>query len=118
MKNKRLRNIILIAVLLTAAAILFPVLHRTASPGTQFEILLRGERLGLYALADDRDIPIEGICIVSVRNGTVFMKESNCPGKTCVHHAPVSNGGETIVCLPNQVVIRVLGSDADVDYVI
>ncbi len=42
-----------------------------------------------------------------IQNGQVFMRDGDCPHQICVRHAPISKKGETIVCLPNRVVIEV-----------
>lgn len=35
------------------------------------------------------------------------ITEASCPDKICVQHAPISESGQTIVCLPNKVVITI-----------
>ena len=44
------------------------------------------------------------------------MLEANCPDEICVHHKPISKNGETIVCLPNKVVVVIKnGIEREVD---
>ena len=47
--------------------------------------------------------------VVTVRDGKVFVSESDCPGKDCVHSGKISSSGAAIVCLPNRVEIRIAG---------
>ncbi len=47
----------------------------------------------------------EGILII--KDGEAYMQEADCPNQICVHHSPVSHKGETIVCLPNRVIIEI-----------
>ena len=35
------------------------------------------------------------------------MIEASCPDKVCVRQHPVSGQGESLVCLPNQVVVEI-----------
>ena len=38
------------------------------------------------------------------------MKEADCPDKLCVHQKAISAENESIVCLPNRVVVTVTNS--------
>lgn len=48
-----------------------------------------------------------GECIMVIEDGKVYMQEADCPNQICVHHTPISHRGETIVCLPNRIVIEI-----------
>lgn len=41
----------------------------------------------------------------------VDMIEADCPDQLCVLHNPISEVGETIICLPNKVVLEIKGSE-------
>ena len=44
------------------------------------------------------------------------MKSSDCRNQVCVNHAPISRSGESIICLPHKLVVRIQsGKEADVD---
>lgn len=45
-----------------------------------------------------------------IENDSVRMLEADCPDQVCVHTGPISKPGQTIVCLPNRVVIEITGS--------
>ena len=49
---------------------------------------------------------------VRVSGGQVEVLHSDCPGQDCVHSGPISRAGQSLVCLPAQVVIH-LESGAD-----
>ncbi|KAI4447103.1 hypothetical protein C823_001622 [Eubacterium plexicaudatum ASF492] len=41
---------------------------------------------------------------------------ADCPDQLCVHQKAISGQGETIVCLPNKIVVEIAeGEDADLD---
>ena len=44
---------------------------------------------------------------VAVKDGKVYMQSASCPDKLCVKHAKIQNSAESIVCLPNRVIIEV-----------
>ena len=44
------------------------------------------------------------------------MEWADCPDQICVSHRKISRDGESIICLPNQVVVTIQSSDsADID---
>lgn len=49
----------------------------------------------------------ENYNIIVVNNGIVNVKEASCKNQICVHHFPISKNGETIVCLPNKLVVSI-----------
>ena len=47
------------------------------------------------------------------------MEWADCPDQICVNHRAVSREGESIICLPNQVVISVTdGEEAELDGIV
>lgn len=56
-----------------------------------------------------------GHCVLSVGEGSIYMRSSDCPDQICVLHGPLTNG-LPIVCMPNRVMIRYLfGADEGYD---
>ncbi|MBO4854198.1 MAG: NusG domain II-containing protein [Oscillospiraceae bacterium] len=54
---------------------------------------------------------------VSAHDGEIFVSHSDCGGQDCVHTGAISRIGQSIVCLPAQIVIRLESAspgDADV----
>jgi len=41
------------------------------------------------------------------------MQEADCPDQVCVNTRPADREGQSIVCLPNRVVVEVRGSKKD-----
>ena len=46
-----------------------------------------------------------------IRDGKAYMEYASCPDGICVDHSPIFRDGESIVCLPNRVVITVTDSN-------
>lgn len=40
----------------------------------------------------------------------VSIQEASCPDQLCVTAAKINRPGQTIVCLPNKVVVRIIGN--------
>ena len=74
-------------------------------------VKVNGELKGTYSLAEDQTIEINGgTNILQIKNGKADMTEADCPDQLCVHQKAISRTGESIICLPNQVVVSVQGS--------
>lgn len=71
-----------------------------------------GEEKGTYRLSEEQTIEINGgTNILQIKEGKADMTEADCPDKLCVHQKAVSKNGESIICLPNKVVIEVKSSE-------
>ena len=99
-------DIILIAALavLGIFALLFPLLN-TAS-GSDAVILVKNNELYRLPLNKDTEVDL-GTNVVKIENGEVSVESATCPDKVCVHHSPIKNKGEAIICVPNGVVVEV-----------
>ena len=49
---------------------------------------------------------------MDIADGTVNVVDSDCPGHDCQHTPPISRAGQSIVCLPAQIVISLEGVEA------
>ena len=66
-----------------------------------------GSIVGIYPMDEDQVIAIGDTNICEIRNGKAYMKSADCPDQSCVHSKPIDAVGETIVCLPNKIVLQV-----------
>lgn len=110
-------DIILVCSVVLAAVVMLIFTGMSKKDGKSFEISVGGKVYGTYSLSDDTRIDVDGLCVVCVKDGSVYVESSMCKGGDCVHHKPINKSGQSIICLPNSVVIRVLG-DAEADAVI
>lgn len=109
----RKNDFILIGILLLISLMGF-FLYSTIikQDGEEIRITLKGELYKRVSLSKEQVIeimtPEGGKNIIEVKDKSVIMKEANCKDLICVHHKPISYHGETIVCLPNKVVVEVI----------
>jgi len=82
------------------------------------EIYLNGEKVREVNLFEDQSFALQGEYEnrVMVKDGKIAVSESDCPEEDCVHTGWRSCAGESIVCLPNHMEIRIKG-ESDVDFV-
>lgn len=110
---RRRNDLLLIAGLLLAAAVLW-LLARPGEAGSWVVVTVDGAETARYPLGEDRTVTIGGedFNVLRIAHGEAAVTESNCPDHTCAGMGPVSRTGETIVCLPHRLVIRVEGGGA------
>lgn len=71
-------------------------------------VKIEGVIQGTYSLAEEGEYEIGGgKNVLLIRNGKASMLEADCPDQLCVHQKPVSLNHESIICLPNKVVVEV-----------
>ena len=103
---------ILITVILLLCAILFAVFKLTRNKGSVVNISSDGETIGNYPLNEDNEIYVtyksSGYNTVIIRNGAVEISTADCPDLICTKHRPITASGETIVCLPHKMVVKIL----------
>lgn len=85
------------------------------------EVTIDGRAYGTYPLSKDDTIEIKN-CDGDVTNtlvikgGLADMTSADCPDHLCVKKKAISKEGESIICLPNKVVVTVksdMKSDID-----
>ena len=73
-------------------------------------------RVDLSGLDAPLDYPVEGVdyplTFRLTKQGAAVL-ESTCPGQDCLHTGTVTRAGESIVCLPNQLILRLEGTQHD-----
>lgn len=83
-------------------------------------VMVDGKAKGRYPLNENIEKKIEitdgSYNILKIENGEADITEASCPDHICVDHRKVSKKDETIVCLPNKVVIKIEnGAESEVD---
>ena len=78
----------------------------------QAVISVSGEEYAVYSLSADRTVSIGDTNRLIIENGTVKMEWADCPDQICVSHRQISRDGESIICLPNQVVVTIQSSNS------
>ena len=89
-----------------------------SAPAGKWVELSAGSGKARYELGVDRRVILSGPAgntTVVIKNGEVWVEDSECRDKVCVKMGKKRRAGEQIVCLPNRVVIEVAGDQAEFD---
>lgn len=87
------------------------------SSGQTVLIESNGKLYGKYSLLSNNEITVErttskGKVIsntVHIKDGEVWVTDSSCTNQVCTKHAPIDEAGESIICLPNRMVVKIEG---------
>lgn len=114
-KKRNIRNdLILIISILIVATVGIVYLNFFRSPGNMVSVSIDGETYGIYSLSQNITEDIysgdnnQNHNRLVISDGKAYMENATCPDGICVDHKPVFRDGESIVCLPNRVVITVI----------
>ncbi len=102
-------------ILLVAVSFIFVNKFFFQKPGNQVEVMVDGKLLITLPLDVDAEMEIEGVLDSSnyliIEDGYAKVVDASCPDKLCVDQKKIQYTGETIVCLPNKVVVQVVGEE-------
>ncbi len=79
-----------------------------------------GRETARYPLSEDRTVKIEGAGgynILVIEGGEVWLSEADCPNLLCVKTGKIRYGGQSIVCLPHRLAVRIVGGASALDAV-
>ena len=111
--RKSRNDLVFIAVLLAIAALAFLLGILLRPEGDRVVVTVDGEVYATYALTEEHALDIrtgangEQVNRLVIREGAAFVEFATCPDGICAEHRPIFRDGESIICLPNRVVVTV-----------
>ena len=114
-------DIIFIGLLLLFCIASCIVVYKGAAvKGSYLTITVDGQSYGTYSLLEEQTITIaEGENIIVIEDGRAYMSYASCPDQLCVKQHKISFDKESIICLPNKVVLTISSDrESDLDMII
>lgn len=114
---------IIAAAVVLVAALLFLQYFGFSRAAGKAVIEIDGKPIASYALNpnDDRVETVQTGELhfqIRLKNGKIAITDIDCPDKICVKTGYIGKTGQSIVCLPNKVIIKTYGKtdegDADI----
>ncbi len=110
MKTISKADISLLVIIITVCLGLIILFNNYSKPGVEVRIMVDGKLIDSFNISHDVETTVttkNGKNTVIIENGEVYVQDADCPDKICVNHKPISNTGETIICLPHKLVIEI-----------
>lgn len=84
-----------------------------SGPAVRAEVSVDGEVVEVLDLSKDQELTVTGAGGGSnrliVRDGQIWCQEATCPDKVCVRQGKQKEAGASIVCLPNRMIVTIVG---------
>ncbi len=112
LENKKFcSDIILAAVLLIVGLSVLLITYLGKEGGATAVVSVDGKKVAEYSLWINAVYYINGgTNVLVIEDGKAYVREATCPGyQDCVERGKISYVGESIVCLPNKVIIEIVG---------
>ncbi|MDR1042340.1 MAG: NusG domain II-containing protein [Clostridiales Family XIII bacterium] len=111
--TNRKHDIALFVVLIVAGVILFAVIDFMKAEGASVDVHVDGKVVASYPLSTDREVELgyNGHNSLVIKEGQAKVTGADCPDKLCVKQKAISREGETIVCLPHRLVVKISGGE-------
>lgn len=112
--------VIIAAVLLAAAALAVFLAMQAAGDRLYAEIWKDGELTQRVALTPDirETIDLDGHNTIVLDGLTARMAGADCRDQVCVRTGTLTRAGQAAVCLPNRVVLKLVGEKNEVDAIV
>lgn len=108
MKLITIRDLAIILSILIISVIFLAINFK--DDGTYAEISYDGKVVKTVSLSEDTEFSVNDIEF-SVKENSVCVVSSPCPDKICVKTGAIKRSGETIICLPEKISVRVISED-------
>lgn len=103
-------DVIIILFLLSVAAIIMLINYKTAKKGNIVTVYSDKKNIATYDINknDEYTITTEyGTNTIKINNGKVSVISASCSNQVCVNHLPIKTSDESIICLPNHLVVKI-----------
>ncbi len=110
LKRIKIGDLVIVIVVLILGFI--PVLTAKNNKPDQYSIIINGVEIMQIPADVDTTVTISaplGKVIISVQDYRAKIVESNCPTKICIRTGYIDKVGESIVCVPNSLIIIAQG---------
>jgi hypothetical protein len=110
---------VIFSVSILALLFLVPylALHKESAGLKEVKIFKDNKLVAEEGLDTDRIVKV-GNMDIEINNGRVHVKDSDCPKEVCKSFGWISSPGQSIICVPNKVIIEVSGRQEEPDYVV
>lgn len=88
--------------------------------GDKVVVTVDGEPYGIYSLFKEQTIEVkQETCTnyITIKDGHVSMESSTCKNQVCVNTGAISETKDSIVCLPNKVMVEIKSEGGGTDVI-
>ncbi len=109
-------DVVFLSCIIIVAVIWLIMIRLNSETGNYAIVSVDGVETARYDLKEDIEVDIIGVHggrnHLVIQNGVADVTDATCPDELCVNQKEISKTGETIVCLPNRVVVSIIGESS------
>ena len=111
--KKIYRNDLILNILIILLCISVPICLFVFENDEEKRVIVSSEGCEVYDMPIDKNgqAEINGVTVI-VENGRVRVGKSDCPDRLCMKMKDAQNVGDSIICVPNKVSVRIVGMGA------
>lgn len=107
----RLFEILIICIIVILSVFLFLLYRIFSHDGKTAVITVDSEVINTINLEAEKNLTFKLYghedVIIELKDGQIRVLSSDCPDKICVNRGFISQVGESIICLPNKLIIEI-----------
>ena len=114
-------DIKLVFILFIIIVCLFVFINVTKKDGVLAEVYYENEKILTIDLSVDDEYTVDGALgdvVIEVKNKKVRVKEENSPKNICSKEGYIGDSSRTLICLPNKIIIKIVGESEEIDGVV
>ena len=116
-KYRWLCDAVLLALLLSLS-LLSLLFLLPKGEGKAVEVRIDGELFATYSLASEGRYTLtgkHGSALLVIEGGHAAIMDPTCADKLCAARGALSSAGESAICLPSRIEIRIVGEEGGLD---
>lgn len=116
--KKRKYDFILLGGILFAGCLLGLFVLLFSGKGKNVQIRVSGEVVATLPLSKNTTYEIQGMGgtnLLVIQEGEAWIEQASCPDGLCVKTGHIRQSGQSVICLPNRVVVEIVGADGHDD---
>ena len=108
-------DFILIGSVLLILILIIAIFYSQRTEGSKVSVYRDGKEVLSFDMNKDITYTIRGEQgewnTLTIKDNVVDMVDASCPDKLCVHQKKIHYNKETIICLPNRIVLEIIGGE-------
>ena len=98
----------IVVICLVAATFILSIVLLASFSKNGSRVIIKQNNAVVYDQPITNDDTVDtGENVIVIQNQKVYMSRSNCKNQICVHTGQITKKGESIVCLPNKVIVEI-----------
>lgn len=117
---KKADIILALIIVIAGIAASFYLSFGDTAKGSEAVVYVNNKIYGTYSLLEDKEVTVTRQNYtnkITIKEGNISMNFSNCHSQDCVKQGKIHSPSQSIICLPNKVVVEIQSDNNEYDSV-